>query len=324
MSHFSVLVVGDVDYNMAPFHEFECTGRDDEFVQTIDITESMRAQFLQALEDQKDPERSKYTFDGNSFKKFLAEYHGIDFAPSRKAIDLKKVHKYGYFYPVYTKESKEDPGVGRCNCYRVFRRTNPNKFYDYYRPGYHGFLLKEKSSDGKEQWVSEARKGDIDFQGMFAAREKQAREEHQKVVAALGGIPKLEHTWSSLVDQFTTRDGHTPTMTRDEADAIYKEQQAVKDWDAATKDGRINWMDFGVWVSVDDFAMTEDEYVASRHIHALTFGYVQNRVYHSNGDMGWWAIVSDEKDPNAWDQEYRDFLDTLNDEDYLSILDCHI
>ena len=37
MSHFTVMVVGDdVDYQLAPFHEFECTGVDDEFVQNID------------------------------------------------------------------------------------------------------------------------------------------------------------------------------------------------------------------------------------------------------------------------------------------------
>ena len=39
MSHFTVLVIGnDVDKALAPFHEFECTGADDQYVQDIDET----------------------------------------------------------------------------------------------------------------------------------------------------------------------------------------------------------------------------------------------------------------------------------------------
>lgn len=39
MSHFTVLVVGDDPaYQLAPFHEYECTGNDDEFVIDVDKT----------------------------------------------------------------------------------------------------------------------------------------------------------------------------------------------------------------------------------------------------------------------------------------------
>jgi hypothetical protein len=39
MSHFTVLVIGpDVDKQLAPYHEFECTGDDNEYVQNIDRT----------------------------------------------------------------------------------------------------------------------------------------------------------------------------------------------------------------------------------------------------------------------------------------------
>ncbi len=49
MSHFAVLVAGkDPEALLAPFHEFECTGQDDEYVKDIDITESARSEFDQA------------------------------------------------------------------------------------------------------------------------------------------------------------------------------------------------------------------------------------------------------------------------------------
>ena len=49
MSHFTALVVGDdIEEQLAPYHEFECTGQDDEFVQTIDQTEVAREEYLKA------------------------------------------------------------------------------------------------------------------------------------------------------------------------------------------------------------------------------------------------------------------------------------
>jgi hypothetical protein len=46
MSHFGVLVLGDnVEAQLAPFHEFECTGDDNEYVQEIDDTEAAKKQY---------------------------------------------------------------------------------------------------------------------------------------------------------------------------------------------------------------------------------------------------------------------------------------
>jgi hypothetical protein len=49
MSHFCVLVIGkNVERQLAPYHEFECTGNDDEFVKDIDVTEEYRKRYLEA------------------------------------------------------------------------------------------------------------------------------------------------------------------------------------------------------------------------------------------------------------------------------------
>ena len=46
MSHFTVLVIGsNVEEQLAPYHEFECTGIDDEYVQDIDKTAEALAAF---------------------------------------------------------------------------------------------------------------------------------------------------------------------------------------------------------------------------------------------------------------------------------------
>ena len=51
MSHFTVLVIGpNVPEQLAPYHEFECTGRNDQYVQDIDKTAEEHANFLEAKE----------------------------------------------------------------------------------------------------------------------------------------------------------------------------------------------------------------------------------------------------------------------------------
>lgn len=46
MSHFSVVVIGEnYEEQLAPYHEFECTGRADEYVQSVDITDEVRSEY---------------------------------------------------------------------------------------------------------------------------------------------------------------------------------------------------------------------------------------------------------------------------------------
>ena len=305
MSHFSVLVVGNVDYNMAPFGEFECIGENNEFIKTIDVTKSKKKDFKEALRDQKKNKDKEYGFKGTTFYEYLKDYCQYHEAESPNAIDIEGEHKYDYFYKV----GDDD--------YKVFHRTNPNSFYDYYCDGYNGLKLKDGT------YTNNALVKDVDFQGKWAEKEQAARELYRKVINAIGYAPTLDTPWNSLIPKFSPKKGK-PVMTKQEAQEIYEAQQAVKDFEQARKDGKLTYKDIGFWSNVDNFCMSEDEYVKSQHIHALTFGYVINREYHSNGDMGWWAMVSNEKDPNAWDEEYQKFIESLNPEDEITILDCHV
>ena len=116
MSHFTVLVIGpDHERQLAPYHEFECTGEDDEFVQDVDVTEETR----ESWEEQKQR-------DGNTvrnFAEFASDWQGATIALGKSAIDLSGEHKYGYTLV-------EDGEV-----VEVVRRTNPNKKWDWYVVG---------------------------------------------------------------------------------------------------------------------------------------------------------------------------------------------
>jgi hypothetical protein len=54
MSHFSVLVIRhpeqDLEALLQPFHEFECTGTDDQYVQDVDVTDEARKEYESRFE----------------------------------------------------------------------------------------------------------------------------------------------------------------------------------------------------------------------------------------------------------------------------------
>lgn len=111
MSHFTVLVIGkEPEKQLAPYHEFECTGFDDEYIQDVDKTEEHKKDFLARNEENK----TKYP----TFKKYLEEYEEI------KEKDDSEDSKYSYF------ETDEKGEV-----IKVVRRTNPNAQWDWYQLG---------------------------------------------------------------------------------------------------------------------------------------------------------------------------------------------
>ena len=77
MSHFTVLVIGDnVDEQLAPYHEFECTG-DDNYIQDIDVTEEARKRYIKATDRRYQSPNGKihsgFTKKGEWKKQFLRE-----------------------------------------------------------------------------------------------------------------------------------------------------------------------------------------------------------------------------------------------------------
>ena len=42
------------------------------------------------------------------------------------------------------------------------------------------------------------------------------------------------------------------------------------------------------------------------------------------GEMGWWAVVFNEKEKSDWETEFRKFVDELDDDTKVTIVDCHI
>lgn len=381
MSHFAVLVIGDnVNEQLVPYHEFECTGNNNQFVQDMDVTDEYRKDYdtkterrfispsgesfspyddqfyrdftdeeLESLKTENDgrlpinssgqfrgqnyyisswdddkgyrprfhfmpegyrEERQKMSENG-TFIEFIEDWSGYTVVPFASEPNIENEHKYGY---VLVDENG--------NVTKVVKRTNPNAKWDWWVEGggWTGFFkLKENRIGGvgrpglmteapKKGWVDIALKGDIDFEGMRDEAGNKAGELYDEVFAIIGHLPLME-SWESVRNRI---------KDIDQARTEYHNQERA----VALKNSKNR--DF-IWLDAEDFNVTREEYVNKARASAtITFAIVKDGKWYERGEMGWWGVVSNEEDRDAWHQKYNELLDGLSDDTLLTLVDCHI
>ncbi len=139
MSHFNVLVIGNnPEEALAPYHEFECTAVDDQYIREIDITEEIRGDIKEL----------------GSVEEAVIHTLGDDSIVSDESeLDLTDQHKFGYAV------------IRDGELIKAVRRTNPNAKWDWYEIGgrWNGFFLNKNGI-----WCNSLLKGEVDFAGMLA------------------------------------------------------------------------------------------------------------------------------------------------------------
>lgn len=307
MSHFTVLVIGDnPEEQLAPFQEFECTGRDDEYVQDLDETEERREEYANANEETK----KKYP----DFLTYATRYHDHAVVPHGEEPDLEKKHKYGYV--LLDASGKVE---------RYVNRTNPNAKWDWYVlggrwTGYFklkdGIRTHKVGEPGLMTEIAEVghadqcRKGDIDIEAMRNEAARTGLEQFDEVVAVIAGREIIP--WEKVRTE----------LCKDDIDAArkrYNEQPAVKDLQTKRL---LPFMDDlrDVYCNFD-----RDRFVAQQRSGAIvTFALIKDGEWYENGSMGWWGVVSDEKKTEDWHEEYAKLFDALPDDTLVSVYDCHI
>lgn len=307
MSHFTVLVIGDdVEKQLAPYHEFECTGTDDEFVQSIDITKDVL----------KEAETSSLTE--------ALEYYGLT---NRQISDISRLdltarHKYGYAI------------VKNGRLIQAINRTNQQAKWDWYVIGgrWSGYFKLKPGKDGElgepgvfnneadEGTADCLRKGDIDFEGM---RNAAAREAGLRWAAVRRVITDaINHKEIKFHKSWESVRGNTNKLNDEQLDAArmaYQDQSTVKAIKAASKS--IGYVDDLDTILTQTRAQYEQ---AARDSAVTTFALVKDGKWYERGEMGWWACVAGEKDANKWNAEYAALIDSVPDDTKFTLVDCHI
>ena len=295
MSHFAVMVIGpNAEAQLQPFHEFECTGYDDEYVQEIDITDEVLKDFERFAEEGKE----------NVLQEAL-EWHGLeDYVSGPKEINLGDTHKYGY---AIVQDGKLIKAVDR---------TNPNAKWDWYQVGgrWTGFLKMKPGASGetgepglmtpnaKEGWADCARKGDVDWEGMRSEAEKEAAELYDKM---RGLAPEDWAPWETVREQFGPIE---------RAREIYNAQPQVI---ALRKEEP--------WHEVDSFLESRERYIELAGKAAVaTFAILQDGEWIERGEMGWWAVISNDTGKENWMDKAWQIIQSVPDDEMITIVDCHI
>lgn len=327
MSHFTVLVIGnDYEKQLQPYHEYECTGIDDEYVVDVDVTDKVnedlnREVFVDSLENPTD--YHYFEKEGFTFKMVRREY----------------LEKKGESIAAWAKdwsgaEYREDG--------RYYDHTNPNAKWDWYQVGgrWAGFFkLKEgaKGTQGTQSWMQkmngteypkgnadQAYKGDIDFESIREEARLKAAEEYDRLLAILNetNLPTLKYTWKEVFES-----ERFSNLDNDEKRAIYHAQNILVKIKNLSRSEKLSKEDqsFLCWLDYEKYLCTREEFIAKAGRSAIsTFAVVLDGKWYEKGEMGWWGVVSDEKEQDKWDEEFERLLNNTSDETLLTVVDCHI
>ena len=70
---------------------------------------------------------------------------------------------------------------------------------------------------------------------------------------------------------------------------------------------------------------SEEKYVSDCMCNAVqTFAVLIDGKWYELGEMGFFAIVSNEKLGYDWSAQFTDIIDSISEDAILSIVDCHI
>lgn len=293
MSHFGVLVVGDVEEQLAPFHEYECTGIQDQYVEHIDITEKEYQEWLDLSEETK----KEYKLE--NFKQYLSEYCEYKQLPLGTRGDSRYFWWDTNFIPAI--KLSDEPFVS------VFKYTNPNSEWDWYVIGgrWTGYLLHKNGNK-----VDSLTKGDWAIDQIIDKATAEANKEFDRFEEVTKDLP-MARTWIDLLNDNSFND-------MKERREFYHSQPMVKAWDEANKD---------VWFNdFEPFSKGREYYIESQVLASLIpYAYVKDQIWKAKGKMGWWGISTNEvEDELSWRKEVLKEIQSLPDDTIITIVDCHI
>lgn len=342
MSHFSVLVIAeDIEAALQPFHEFECTGTNDKYVQDLDVTQEKRDEFAADTESVLiDPSGTchfLFTAEGNYDIRFCREVKQEPFGFTRKeklipdgwtegeipssqrftfaqwlerdgttplAADRTASEKQKYSY--YIADASGE-------VVKVVRRTNPNKQWDWWQLGGR-FSNKLLLKNGAR--ANEGAAGEIDWDGMLAEKAVQAAALYDRIMVGIAG--REVQSWEQVLKR---RDAGEFTI--DSAREFYhaqpvvqelKASKAIDDWYGAEELS-------GVLAAKDRQTYIDRQAKAN----ASTWALLQDGHWHERGSMGWWGM-SDATEGSTLDYTENFWLTirALPPDTHVAVVDCHI
>lgn len=200
---------------------------------------------------------------------------------------------------------------------------NPNAKWDWYQLGgrWTGYFKLKNGSNGnvgnpglmtgsaKSGYTDQCIKKAIDIQSMIDDAKNKAENEYDLAHSIIDG--QMYESWEFV---------RTRIHDIDKARKEYHNQPLIKKWNKSDIKKQLGFL-----VSPDDFKMSKDKYLKNACDSVITtFAVIKNGKWYERGEMGWWGLVSNEKDSNEWNEQISKLFKELSDDTLISIYDCHI
>lgn len=313
MSHFTVMVIG-----AAPEKQLE------PYSEHIEMPE-----YASSLVEQSDIETFVQHYE--SKWKELGNDVNIQFVDGKVS---------GNFMDVYAKFGRDWNGLSwrqhTDGTWWEYSSYNPKSKWDWYKLGgrWTGYFKvrngakKAKAgspglmtSPAKPGYADQLLKGDIDLDAMYNEAADEAAKEYDSVMVVLGQLP-ANKPWSD----FHPTVGKPTNEDWERARHDYGEQERVKAYrDKAKENIEAKESFFHIMGSPDAYLLSREEFIGRAMKNTIVpFAVVRDGKWYERGEMGWWGVVSNEKDKDQWMDEVHKMMASLPDKTLVSLFDCHI
>ncbi len=133
------------------------------------------------------------------------------------------------------------------------------------------------------------------------------------------------------MSHFTVLVTRTNKINVEEQLAPYDEKREVepykdKDGRTTTYNPKSKWDWYEIGGRWDGYFGQRKNVIKAKHIKKIepTFAVVHDGQWYERGEMGWWAVVSNEKSPEAWEAQFEAIINSLEPDDEVTLVDCHI
>lgn len=362
MSHFSVMVIGnDVANQLAPYHEFECTGQVDEYVQSIERLEELRCHYEGSEKSMVRliSGRTVEKYDDLLYRPATSEEIerienrcavGLDYKRSRldntltvkelpegaeeirlsvsQSISFEEFVKDEEGYPVL--KVGEEPDLDGEHKWGWIQIDEDDKVVS---------VIRRTNPNSKWDWWVEggrwsgrlllkngsradsALAQDIDFDTMAVRATEKATEEFDQYCEKYLKFEEGFVQWAKVRDEMFPGE-------IDLARNFFNAQPLIEEY---RKEVPHFWL-FGV--GPESFGAGTEFSVEERKQSCITlavfgsistYAVVKDGQWQAKGEMGWFGMSSNESSESDWSRKFMEvFKQALDENQLITIVDCHI
>ena len=315
MSHFSVAVItetnpteNDLTKILQPWHEYECTGEDDEHVIFVPAEETVE----QFKEQQTDWVKNHPEDANETLEVFINGYHG--YRKNADGVYGRRTNPNahwdwwvvggrwsGHFQPHY--DAAKDPNNQETCLLCRGTGNRPDMKVENGCNGCGGAGIRTKWPTQWDDVGNTLQIKDVPVDTIVSKAEQAAAKKYDDVANIING--RAFHIWEHVRDVL-----HKGNIAA--ARDYYHGQDVIND---------VRRFDAGC--GVDEFLTDRKTYISTRGASSLsTFAVVKDGQWYERGSMGWWAMVSDED--QTWDEKFLKLFKSTDPEHWVTVIDCHI